>query len=124
MELPEARKAKVSTPCRQCPKHALYPDNFGLHPANEFAVFLYRQARQDRRVGVFDGAPLLRTVTPESVGRVFEIYGGYFANWLHRQRTWEKVMVIDEVATSVRAAAEEVERQRRRAELDAKRRRG
>jgi hypothetical protein len=113
----------ASTPCDVCPKMALWPmwepgQQRGLDPANNLAVQLYYYAREDQRVGVFDSAPLMRTVTVPGIRAVLDEFEIYMPTWLHRQNMFTKILMIDQVATDVRF--EQEERQRKAREMAAK----
>lgn len=105
----------TGTPCRRCPKFKLYPENYGLHPANDLAVDLYYKAAGDVRVGTMDGAHLLRTLSIQDVQVVLDEFDDEFPTDLHRQNVFEKILLIDHVARSVRAKDEEQQRKSQRA---------
>lgn len=101
---------KPSTPCKVCPKWKLFPENYGLDPANELAVEIYRMCREPQRVGTFAGAFLLRTVTVNGVLTMLDEFDDAFATSIDRRQTLIKVMAIDRVATEVQGGREEAMR--------------
>lgn len=97
----------ASTPCHVCPKHKLFPSNWGLNPANELAVEIYRHCEEEQRVGTFEGAALVRTITVSGLKLMLDEYEPFFAHWLDRHNTMKKVLAIDRVATQKRFDEEE-----------------
>lgn len=71
---------------------------------------LYAMATRECRVGTMMGAPLLHMLTPESAKAVLEVFDSEFTSDLHRQQTFEKLMIIDQCATTVRQNREEEQR--------------
>lgn len=86
-----------------------------MDPNNQLAVEIYHYAREDQRIGLFDWAPLTRTITITGVCKILDEFAVYFPTWLHRQNTLTKVFIIDQVATNIRYSEEE----RRKASRDA-----
>lgn len=126
-DAPEEVIVDSATPCRQCPKFKLYDKwatERGLHPGNEMAVTLYRMCQEDQRVGLFDGAPLTRTLTIDGMCKMLDEFDEHFADSLDRQNCLQKMLLIDQIATEQRAAAEERIRQSKRQQRDAESRRG
>lgn len=106
----------VATPCRRCPKHALYPDNYGLHPNNELAVQIYRDVAEDQRIGTFTGAPLVRTLKPGTAIDAMEmLWSEYLPTEQSRREMMRKLLILDEVATDTRSDIEERNAATRRA---------
>lgn len=123
-----AKPQKAKTPCDRCPRMALWPDwkpgqTRGLDPRNQLAVELYQYCQEDQRVGMFGGAPLLRTVTVEGVIAILDEFSDYLPTKMARQNMLAKIMLIDRVATDVRSKDEETKREARQAAEDAKRER-
>lgn len=112
-------QVKVETPCDRCPKMKLHPGvTFGLHPANVLAVRLYYQVARERRVGDMGGIYLLHTVTAEDAEAVLRVNEHEFGSWLARRNTFDKIMLIDELATARRNEMEKEERARVREEME------
>ena len=128
--LPVLEPVPVRTPCDICPKNRLWPDDGskplpgstrGLHPDNELAVRLYYYARDVQRVGTFDGAPLMRTITLPGVQVILDEFAEYMPTWMARQNMLTKILILDEVATDVLFKDEESKREARRRADEAKR---
>jgi hypothetical protein len=105
------RQIFYGTPCDRCPKYALHPGpTFGLHPNNRFAIDLYYSIARQERVGTFDGAYLLGTLRAEAVWPTLEAHRDRLPTPQHRQWMFEKLMLIDRIATEKKAAREEARR--------------
>ncbi len=105
---PRSVPLRVVTPCRECPKHKLCPDNFGLHPGNELAARLYAEAARDRYVGAgLGGAFLEGTLTGDDARAVLDEFDDLIPTGLERQNLFRLMNAIDRVATRARRVAEQ-----------------
>lgn len=108
----------LEPPCESCPKYRLYPGpTYGLHPGNFLAVSLYYKAYSQHRVGTFGGAFLLGTMTNESARAVLDLHDHLIVDDLHRQTLFDKMKLIDRIATQ--KVCEDEDRQRKAAEAQA-----
>lgn len=98
------------TPCEKCPKWALYPGNYGIHPRNTLAVQLYNLASRDVRVGM-DGV-LIGTLAPVDAKSVIDLYCEHLPTTRSRQQTYELMVILDRVVTEKRSDKERILRER------------
>ncbi|MGE5607972.1 MAG: hypothetical protein ACM359_01850 [Bacillota bacterium] len=89
---------------RQCPKYRLCPEGNGLHPKNRLALQMYVLASRDIRAGM-DGC-LIGTLTPSDAKAVLDLYVEHMPTPLARQRTFELMILLDQVITAKRAEKE------------------
>lgn len=105
---------KVSTPCGTCPKFLLTKwagGQKGLLPENELCVTLYYYCRQEKRIGVFDSAPLERTIDLTSTIGVLQVFSDHYPTDMGFQNMLTKVLLIDQIATRIQQAKEERQRE-------------
>jgi len=89
---------------KQCPKYRLCPEGYGLHQKNRLALQLYLLASHDIRAGM-DGC-LIGTLTPAGAKAVLDLYAEHMPTPLARQRTFELMILLDQVVTAKRAEKE------------------
>lgn len=116
---------RIEPPCPKCPKFLLHPDKtngpyLGVHPKNQLIVHLYKMACGDIRVGTFDGAYLLGSLTPEAAMAVMAMYDDQFPTLQSQREAWEMMWLIDKVATATRAKEEDNARKAARQAAQAK----
>lgn len=110
-------------PCGDCPKYQLYPDNKrwpGLHPGNDLAWELYRMIAVQRRAGSMGGLWLETMVTAEEISKTLDEHDYLFPHFLARRNTFEKMMIINKIATAIIRKREDRERSAREATAQAR----
>jgi hypothetical protein len=78
--------------------------DMGLDPRNVLAVQLYYSASRDQRAGM--SGVLTGTLTAADATSVIELYGEHLPTARDRQKTFELMQLLDEVATRERSEQE------------------